>query len=248
MKRTTVTGGSVVFSGDMFEANEESKKRNEIGDFEKVLCVKDKETIRSMGTGILLKNPYYPYKMSIMNTSYHYTPKTGDLAIAVVKNRMHDYYVLDINSSHFCLIHKIEGFKYATKSNQPNLSCGSILYVIIEYTEFRNRFVLASCITSLDVKSWLNYENYLGVLFDGFVFKVNIAYAKSLIADKCFILDLIGEDLEYETAIGHNGRIWIKLDDPVDTKLVYDAIRFSYGKTQAEMKEIWDSLKRLRQL
>ncbi|ANQ09960.1 Exosomal 3'-5' exoribonuclease complex subunit [Plasmodium coatneyi] len=232
----------VIISGDYIQMGKDKVKGINEHNFEQVHDVESENFYRSKCSGILLKAPYYPYKYDIMNTSYKYMPKVGDLVIGIVKSKKLDYYQMDINCNCECIIHKIESFKYATKSSFPNLTNGTLLYMIVEKINLDNNSVVASCINSSDVKSWINYENYLGELVDGYMFPVSISYAKSLIGDKCYILDLIGTDISYEVAVGHNGRVWIKTDDPRETNMIHTALKYSYGKTKAQMDVLWKSI------
>lgn len=196
----------VIISGTHMTIEKDKLEKMNENNFEKIYDNEYENIYRSKCSGILLKTPYYPYKYDIMNTSYKYIPKVGDLVIGIVKSKKLDYYQMDINCNCECIIHKIDSFKYATKSSFPNLLNGTLLYMVVEKMNLENNSVVTSCINSSDVKSWINYENYLGELVDGFVFSVNIASAKSLIGDRCYILDLIGQDIKYEIAVGHNGR------------------------------------------
>ncbi|SBS87984.1 exosome complex component RRP40, putative [Plasmodium ovale] len=232
----------VVLSGDHIKLDRDKIKKINENNFEKINDSEYDNLYRSKCSGILLKTPYYPYKYDIMNTSYKYIPKVGDLVIGIVKSKKLDYYQMDINCNCECIIHKIESFKYATKSSFPNLTNGTLLYMIVEKINLDNNSVITSCINSSDVKSWINYENYLGELVDGFLFTVNISYSKSLIGDKCYILDLIGKDIKYEVAIGHNGWVWIKTDDPLETNMICSALKHSFGKTKAQMNVLWKSI------
>ncbi|GAW83278.1 exosome complex component RRP40 [Plasmodium gonderi] len=232
----------VVISGDYIKIEKDKIKNINEHNFEQVYDCEYENLYRSKCSGILLKTPYYPYKYDVMNTSHKYIPRIGDLVIGIVKSKKLDYYQMDINCNCECIIHKIESFKYATKSSYPNLTNGTLLYMIVEKINLENNSVVASCINSSDVKSWINYENYLGELVDGFMFRVSISYAKSLIGDKCYILDFIGKDINYEIAIGHNGRVWVKTDDPRETNMIYSALRYSFGKTKAQMEVLWKSI------
>ncbi|VWU53151.1 exosome complex component RRP40, putative, partial [Hepatocystis sp. ex Piliocolobus tephrosceles] len=198
-------GDDVIVSGDFINLPQEVLKQMNTNHYEKFFDQEVTDIYKSKCSGILLKTPYYPYKYDIFNTSYRYIPKVGDLIIGMVKTKGGEYYKLDINMNYECMIHKIQSFKYATKSSSPNLLVGTILYMIIEKINLDNNCILASCINSSDVKSWINYENYLGELVDGYIFPINSAYAKCLVGDNCYILDLIGKDIKYEIAVGQNG-------------------------------------------
>ncbi|SOV81708.1 exosome complex component RRP40, putative [Plasmodium reichenowi] len=232
----------VIISGTHMTIEKDKLEKMNENNFEKIYDNEYENIYRSKCSGILLKTPYYPYKYDIMNTSYKYIPKVGDLVIGIVKSKKLDYYQMDINCNCECIIHKIDSFKYATKSSFPNLLNGTLLYMVVEKINLENNSVVTSCINSSDVKSWINYENYLGELVDGFVFSVNIASAKSLIGDRCYILDLIGQDIKYEIAVGHNGRIWIKANDPLEINLIHIALKHSFGKTRAQMNVLWKSI------
>lgn len=238
----------VFISGELIVADEKSPPDIKDKDLYQLAGKNEKgqDIYKILNSGALINIPHYPYKPTLINTSYNYIPKLGDYLIGIVVADKSENLGVDINSFSDCYISKFTDFKHASKSSCPNIQCGALLYMIVKAVSSDASNVRASCINSMDIKSWVNYENYLGELIDGCMFEVNQAITHSLLGDKCYILDFIGEDIKYEIAIGHNGRIWIKTDDPLDTNLIYRALMMTFGKDREEMYIIWKSFLNLR--
>lgn len=67
--------------------------------------------------------------------------------------------------------------------------------------------------------------NGLGVLKDGFMFKVNLDLARKLLSGSNQFLRLLSKNIPpFEITIGMNGRIWIKTNTCKQTIFLVDAI------------------------
>lgn len=164
-------------------------------------CENNNGFIKTHGTIYKIENLYFLY-----NKCGLYEPSVDDLVIGKVFYKSSDYYKLDFNSVIGVL--GSLSFKNATKRFKPELEIGD--HVIGRVTKLGDE-ILVSC-----------NESGLGKL-DGDVFKIEQWKIRKL-----FVVDFLknlGKRYKFNCALGLNGRIWIKSDDPLTVKNVYDEIK-----------------------
>lgn len=124
---------------------------------------------------------------------------------------------LDIGSSEYASLSFL-AFENATKRNKPNVEIADLVYcrVLTGNKDMEPELV---CIDAN------GKANGLGVLKDGFMFKVDLEVARRLLAgSNQFLRQLSKHVPPYEITIGLNGRIWIKTNSCKQTIFLVDAI------------------------
>ncbi|KAH3684979.1 hypothetical protein WICPIJ_004058 [Wickerhamomyces pijperi] len=140
--------------------------------------------------------------------SRRYIPQVNDLVVGVVTGSFGD--VFRVSLSDFTANVSLSAFAFpnATKKNRPNLKIGNLVYA---------RVSAADPIVDVEIECMdptTGKDGGFGLLEDGYVFTVGLAFARSLLynADHA-VLDLLVKRCQFEIAIGVNGKIWIKTDE-----------------------------------
>ena len=166
-----------------------------------------------------------------------YMPALEDLVVGIVQDRFGEGFRVDIGAHEPAQLGFTE-FQGATKRNRPNLKVGDVVYARVTLT---HRFMETeiSCILPGSRKSWLSGESELGPLTSkensSMLIKLSPSYARYLLAQASAlanenrgaaartnesVLSVLDEKLNFELAVGVNGRIWIDASDPQVTILV----------------------------
>lgn len=142
------------------------------------------------------------------HNSRRYIPQTNDLVIGVVTGTFGD--VFRVSLSDFTANVSLSAFAFpnATKKNRPNLKIGNLVYA---------RVSAADPIVDVEIECidpTTGKDGGFGLLDDGYVFPVNLAYARGLLYNVDHpVLDLLVKRCKFELAIGVNGKVWIKTDE-----------------------------------
>eukprot|EP01068_Selenidium_serpulae_P006394 Selendium_serpulae@DN4368_c0_g1_i4.p1 len=183
----------------------------------------------SLKCGLVRPAAGYPHSYETVNFQNRYIPRAGDIVIGTITQRTSDFFLIDIRSP-------VEGFmshvsfSMATKRNRPKPDVGGHLLCCIANSPLSAcGEVELSCISADETKSWSTGETYLGELKGGFVIEVPVHQARAMMGERALVLDLLGKELKFETAIGANGRMWIKSAKPWHTVIVANAVRASFG-------------------
>eukprot|EP00919_Chromeraceae_sp_WS-2016_P062895 GHVR01148870.1.p1 GENE.GHVR01148870.1~~GHVR01148870.1.p1 ORF type:complete len:205 (+),score=47.94 GHVR01148870.1:68-682(+) len=151
-----------------------------------------------------------------------YLPRRGDLVVGVVTQRFPEHYLIDI-CCNFEATLPAYSFPSATKRNHPNLQVGSVVVCQV-VSSSSDTGTEVTCGMSGDTKGWTTQENYLGGVNGGYEFKLPLSYAQYLQQDG-WELTRIGEFKTFEVAIGVNGRVWVKGDNPRDVLNISETIK-----------------------
>jgi len=162
-------------------------------------------------------------KIWIQNNQKRYTPALEDMVIGVVQDRHADEYRLDINGTDTATLPAL-AFEGATKKNKPNLTIGSLVYCRITRAS-KNMEAEASCIEPGSSKSWVGGQTLYGELKGGNVVQVSLGLAKSLLSRNGPILQMLGDKIPFESAVGVNGRVWVQAGSVSETVLLSVAIK-----------------------
>lgn len=94
-------------------------------------------------------------------------------------------------------------FEGATRRNRPNLNTGDLIYARV-ITANRDMDPMLSCVDSQGRSSGF------GALKEGLVVDCSIAHARALLArPPAPVLAAVGAKLQFELAVGMNGRVWL---------------------------------------
>jgi len=140
-----------------------------------------------------------------------YVPVRMDYVIGIVVMKSAETLKLDIGSSEYASLSFL-AFENATKRNKPNVEINDVLYcrVLTGHKDMETELV---CIDNV------GKANGMGVLKDGYMFKVSLEFARRLLSPGNQFLHLLSKHLPpFEITIGYNGRIWLKTEIPREKK------------------------------
>jgi len=170
----------------------------------------------------------------VENLRKRYIPRQGDLVIGIVSQRGAEAYKMDIRAPCSAYLPTL-AFNGATKRNRPTLEVGSLALCRVEAAH-PDLDIELSCIDHDTKKAWSTGEVILGELTGGLSFEVAISSAIRLQDDDCFVLDRLGKEFAYEMCTGLNGRVWVKAKNARETVLLLQAIRRSFGMSDAQVE------------
>eukprot|EP00177_Eucheuma_denticulatum_P005294 GFKZ01009631.1.p1 GENE.GFKZ01009631.1~~GFKZ01009631.1.p1 ORF type:complete len:279 (-),score=31.73 GFKZ01009631.1:2562-3326(-) len=148
-------------------------------------------------------------KLWIENNQSRYTASLEDAVIGVVVERFSDEYRVEINGSETATLNQV-AFEGATKKNRPHLAVGSVVYCrVIRASKYMESEV--SCVEPGSSKSWVGGETLYGELKGGNLVKVSLSLARVMVEEEGGgILGVLGKRVAFESAVGVNGRVWVK--------------------------------------
>jgi len=135
-----------------------------------------------------------------------YIPQTGDLIIATVHHTSADYYHCIITPYTAPAGLPVLSFESATRKTRPHLANGALVYARISSASKHSDPEL-ECVHPSRGKA-----DGLGPLKGGMVFDVSVGFARRLMAGRkggVVLLDEVADHVEFEVAIGRNGRVWV---------------------------------------
>jgi exosome complex component RRP40 len=152
------------------------------------------------------------------NQRRRYDPVVGDAVVAIVTDRHAEEYRVDMAATDTATLPAL-GFEGATKRNKPALVVGSSVYCRITRAS-RHMECEASCVEPGSSRSWVTGETLYGELKGGNLVDVSLALAARLAAADSPILGTLGASIPFESAVGANGRVWIKSSSTRSTVLL----------------------------
>ena len=72
----------------------------------------------------------------------------------------------------------------------------------------------------------------------GFVFTVPLHLVRKLLSAECALLPALGKSLQFEIAVGMNGRVWLRARSARDTICLANAISAAEHMTNDEIKRM----------
>ena len=109
-------------------------------------------------------------------------------------------------------------FENATRRNRPNLKLGDVVYarVSVAHPDLDPEVV---CTDSTGRASGF------GQLKEGLLSACSTGLSRRLLSrPPCAILAALGQQLQFEVAVGMNGRLWVHSPDPTTTVLITNAL------------------------
>ncbi|KAF5838002.1 exonuclease component of the exosome [Dunaliella salina] len=149
-----------------------------------------------------------------------YIPAEGDVVVGTIVDRYGETFTVDINGPLLALLPQL-AFEGATRRNRPNLKSGDLVYARVAAAS-RDLEPQLSCVDNL------GRATVMGPLKDGILVQVTSSQARALLASPpAPVLQALGASLQYEVAVGQNGRVWVCSASPRTTVLVANAISAS---------------------
>lgn len=137
-------------------------------------------------------------------------------------------FLVDIGGPFSAILPQLS-FEGATKRNRPNLATGDLVYARVAAAS-RDTDPVLTCIDALG-----RAAGY-GHLKEGIVFPVSTAHARHLLGTPAApVLQGLGGKLQFEVAVGVNGRVWVAAGSPPTVVVVSNAIREAEFKTPAQV-------------
>lgn len=137
-----------------------------------------------------------------------YDPVAGDAVVAVVTDRHAEEYRVDMAGTDTATLPAL-GFEGATKRNKPALVAGSAVYCRVTRAD-TDMECEVSCVEPGSSGSWVSGECLYGELKGGNVVSVSLRLAAELQAEDSVVLGTLGAAVPFESAVGKNGRVWVK--------------------------------------
>ncbi|KAM4064906.1 KH domain-containing protein [Hirsutella rhossiliensis] len=174
-----------------------------------------------------------------------YVPRVGELVVGTINKSAADiYYVLLSDYTAPVLLPQLS-FESATKKTRPILAPGALVYARVSLANKHMEAEL-ECVSPTTGKS-----DGLGPLTGGMVFNVSLGMARRLMMPrsaehgKVVVLDeLASLGLQFETAAGRNGKLWV---DSESVKTVI-AVGRAVQETDEKRLAIEDQKKLVRKL
>lgn len=160
-------------------------------------------------------------KIWIEANQKRYVPALEDMIVGVVIERHSEDYRLDINGTDTATL-SATAFEGATKKNKPNLAIGALVYARVIRAS-KNMEAEVSCIQPGSSKSWVGGETLYGELKGGNMVQVSLGLTKALLT-RGGILSKLGQKVPFESAVGVNGRVWMKAGTLAHTTALSRAI------------------------
>lgn len=202
----------------------------------------NENTLQPLTSGLFItttskKNTISSNLYYVDSSSGRYIPQVGDLVIGTIIGQFGDYYRVSLNEFSKEVILNIYAFPNASKKNRPRLQIRELIYARVSSNE-KSVDVELSCIDPTTGK-----DGGFGVLNNGYTFNISCAYARFLLfTPNAPVLKKMVEKLQFEIAIGVNGKIWIKSDNSKSTMLCAYIITESQKWKQNEISENIDKL------
>ncbi len=180
-----------------------------------------------------------------------YIPSVGDFVIGSITGTFSDFFRVNLSNYTSSVHLSTMSFPNASKKNRPNLKIGSIVYARVSSVDPDIETEL-ECIDPTTGK-----DGGFGPLEGGYVFDVNLAFARALLFHNSEssdtmqvitdVLEVLADKSKYEIAIGVNGRIWVKAEEVKTELAVSMAIQKAQSWTKEDIQpgiqEIWSKLK-----
>ena len=156
-----------------------------------------------------------------------YVPAEGEPVLGVVRDRMGDGFSVDIGGPFPALLPAL-AFEGATRRNRPALVAGDLVYARVAQAS-RDADPQLACVDAAG-----RAAGY-GPLKEGFLVAVGTGLARALLAAPPHpALAALGASLQFEVAVGLNGRVWVHSPSPATTIFVANALSRAEGQSREE--------------
>lgn len=139
--------------------------------------------------------------------------------MAVVTDRFAEEYRIEMRGTDVANL-AVLAFEGATKRNKPALAVGAAVYCWVKLAD-PDMECEVSCVEPGSSGSWVSGETLYGELKGGGnIVEVSLALAARLQAPDSQVLGALGAKFRFESAVGANGRVWIKSGKTRDTVML----------------------------
>lgn len=165
-----------------------------------------------------------------------YAANVGDFVVGIVEERHSEGFNVDIGSPRKATLSAF-AFEGASRRNRPNIKIGDLVYCRVEEVD-RD---LEPCLSCVDRNG---KASGFGLLPPGNLIGCSTGLARTLLhPEHAVVLEaLSSEGLQFECAVGLNGRIWISADSQRTAFLISNAILnseyLSAAQVHAMVKQI----------
>ncbi|WLF77646.1 exosome non-catalytic core subunit rrp40 [Lodderomyces elongisporus] len=150
----------------------------------------------------------------IESDTKRYIPRNNDFVVGTVVGSVGDFYKVQLQQFSSPVLLPFMAFPSATKKNRPNLNIGQCVYARVINDDNDSTFETElSCTDAMNSRE----SGGFGVLGEsGFVFDLKLAFARELLYNaKSNVLSTLATRVQFEIAVGINGRVWIKCGEGV---------------------------------
>lgn len=137
--------------------------------------------------------------------------------VAQITNRGADSYTVSLFGAHAATLPAL-AFEGATKRHKPNLNIGALVYArIVSADRFTEPEL--TCLNPLTAKSdgfgHLKTTDHRGEkVAHAMLFHTSLGLARSLLRPDHPLLGLVAAHFPFEAAIGQNGAVWVRANEP----------------------------------
>ncbi|PQP94074.1 putative exosome complex component rrp40 [Prunus yedoensis var. nudiflora] len=158
-----------------------------------------------------------PNKYWVETSQKRYVPCAGDSVLGIVADSKADNFLVDIKGPTIAFL-PVLAFEGGTRRNIPKFEVGTLLYVrVVKANPGMNPEL--SCIDASGKAA------EYGPLKDGYMFECSTGLSRMLLSSpRCPVLEALGKNISFETAIGLNGRVWVNAGSPSTVIVVANAI------------------------
>ncbi|KAL4543023.1 hypothetical protein Ndes2526B_g03701 [Nannochloris sp. 'desiccata'] len=157
-------------------------------------------------------------KLWVFGRQKRYIPSVDDAVLGVVTSKFSEYYEIDI-AAPFSGLLPVLAFEGATRRNRPNLKEGDLVYCRVDMAD-RDLQPTVTCMDGAGRGAGF------GLLQGGYVLETSNAYSRILVTKPPpAVLAALGRSLQFELAVGVNGKIWIAAPTQQATILVAQALQ-----------------------
>ncbi|KAI3405336.2 RRP40 [Candida oxycetoniae] len=148
----------------------------------------------------------------IESNTKRYIPQNNDFIIGTIVGSIGEYYKVQLQPFSSPVLLSFMAFPNATKKNRPNLKNGQSVYARVVNDDNDATFETElECFDSGNARE----SGGFGVLDDlGLVFDLSLNFARELLYNaQSLVLRHLASRVQFEIAVGINGRIWLKCGD-----------------------------------
>ncbi|KAK4686094.1 exosome complex component RRP40, partial [Tremellales sp. Uapishka_1] len=168
----------------------------------------------------------------VESQSKRYVPSVKELVLGTIIARHAEGYRVDIGSAQMASLDAL-AFADATKRSKPNLKVGTLVYARVS-TANRDMEPEVECFDPTTGKS-----DGFGELKGGVLIQCSLRLCRQLLNPKFVLLPTLAGQIPFETAIGLNGRIWVKAGTVAQTIALKRVVEdVDGGELEVEQKAI----------